>query len=73
MNSGTPRLVHSAVDIFYLTDEQLKNPPSRKDGTSSKRAAFFLDGPFPLVLLQQVFSVKRVAASCVWLPSKLEE
>ncbi|URE01858.1 Cyclin, N-terminal domain [Musa troglodytarum] len=89
--------------VYYcLTDEQLKNPPSRKMGsmrrrrpccgfmlgTSSKRASFFLDdhraGPFPLVLLQEViwtlsFAIKftffflRVAASCVWLASMLEE
>lgn len=25
-------MIYTAIDTFYLTDEQLKNSPSRKDG-----------------------------------------
>ena len=25
-------MIYTIIDIFYLTDEQLKNSPSRKDG-----------------------------------------
>ena len=25
-------MIYTEIDIFYLTDEQLKNSPSRKDG-----------------------------------------
>ena len=26
------RMIYTAIDNFYLTDEELKNSPSRKDG-----------------------------------------
>lgn len=26
------RMIYTAIDTFYLTDEQLKNSPSKKDG-----------------------------------------
>ncbi|MCL7047578.1 hypothetical protein MKW94_028882 [Papaver nudicaule] len=90
----------TTINTFYLTDEQLKNTPSRKDGvdesmeTTLRVYGFDLiqEGGILLQLPQEVmatgqvlfhrfyckksfarFNVKRVAASCVWLASKLEE
>ncbi|KAK6120401.1 hypothetical protein DH2020_045881 [Rehmannia glutinosa] len=113
-------MIYTAIDTFYLTDEELKNSPSSKDGideaTETTLRIYGCDliqesgillklYPFAmccsaccsLVLLllgipQAVmatgqvlfhrfyckksfarFNVKRIAASCVWLASKLEE
>ncbi|CAK9143117.1 unnamed protein product [Ilex paraguariensis] len=100
-------MIYTAIDTFYLTDEQLKNSPSRKDGldeaTEKTLRIYGCDliqesgillrlYPFSYVVPQAVmatgqvlfqrfyckksfarFNVKRVAASCVWLASKLEE
>ncbi|KAF9607408.1 hypothetical protein IFM89_035546 [Coptis chinensis] len=87
-------------DTFYLTEEQLKNSPSRKDGIDEatetalriygcdliQESGILLKQPQAVMATGQVlfhrfyckksfarFSVKRVAASCVWLASKLEE
>ncbi|PKA64590.1 Cyclin-L1-1 [Apostasia shenzhenica] len=105
-------MIYTAIDTFYLTDEQLKNTPSRKDGIDEATEMllriygcdliqesgillrlypllsllFVLCRPQAVMATGQVlfhrfyckksfarFSVKRVAASCVWLASKLEE
>lgn len=29
---GCAKMIYTAIDTFYLTDEQLKDSPSRKDG-----------------------------------------
>ncbi|KAH7678773.1 Cyclin L domain-containing protein [Dioscorea alata] len=93
-------MIYTAIDTFYLTDEQLKNSPSRKDGIDEatettlriygcdliQESGILLRLPQAVMATGQVlfhrfyckksfarFSVKRVAASCVWLASKLEE
>ncbi|URE35612.1 Cyclin, N-terminal domain [Musa troglodytarum] len=93
-------MIYTAIDTFYLTDEQLKNSPSRKDGIDEEtettlriygcdliqESGILLKLPQAVMATGQVlfhrfyckksfarFSVKRVAASCVWLASKLEE
>ncbi|XP_073008592.1 cyclin-L1-1 [Typha latifolia] len=93
-------MIYTAIDTFYLTDEQLKNSPSRKDGIDEEtettlriygcdliqESGILLRLPQAVMATGQVlfhrfyckksfarFSVKRVAASCVWLASKLEE
>lgn len=93
-------MIYTALDTFYLTDEQLKNSPSRKDGTDEEtettlriygcdliqESGILLRLPQAVMATGQVlfhrfyckksfarFDVKRVAASCVWLASKLEE
>ncbi|XP_020114061.1 cyclin-L1-1 isoform X2 [Ananas comosus] len=91
-------MIYTAIDTFYLTDEQLKNSPSRKDGIDEETEttlriyvlylvhSFNCHRPQAVMATGQVlfhrfyckksfarFSVKRVAASCVWLASKLEE
>nr|XP_023913992.1 cyclin-L1-1-like isoform X1 [Quercus suber]XP_023913998.1 cyclin-L1-1-like isoform X1 [Quercus suber]POF25830.1 cyclin-l1-1 [Quercus suber] len=92
-------MIYTAIDNFYLTDEQLKNSPSRKDGIDEatettlriygcdliQKSGILLKLP-QVVATGQVlfhrfyckksfarFNVKKVAASCVWLASKLEE
>ncbi|WOL04015.1 cyclin-L1-1 isoform X2 [Canna indica] len=93
-------MIYTAIDTFYLTDEQLKNSPSRKDGIDEEtettlriygcdliqESGILLKLPQAVMATGQVlfhrfyckksfarFSVKRVAASCLWLASKLEE
>ncbi|CAN1323153.1 CYCL1-1 [Linum perenne] len=93
-------MIYTAIDNFYLTDEQLQNSPSRKDGidddteTSLRRygcdliqeSGILLKLPQAVMATGQVlfhrffckksfakFNVKKVAAGCVWLASKLEE
>lgn len=93
-------MIYTAIDTFYLTDEQLQNSPSRKDGIDEltettlriygcdliQESGILLRLPQAVMGTGQVlfhrfyckksfarFSVKRVAASCVWLASKLEE
>ncbi|KAF8401573.1 hypothetical protein HHK36_012517 [Tetracentron sinense] len=93
-------MIYTAIDTFYLTDEQLKNSPSRKDDIDEateitlriygcdliQESGILLRLPQAVMATGQVlfhrfyckksfarFNVKRVAASCVWLASKLEE
>ncbi|CAN1293276.1 CYCL1-1 [Linum perenne] len=93
-------MIYTAIDNFYLKDEQLQNSPSRKDGidedteTSLRRygcdliqeSGILLKLPQAVMATGQVlfhrffckksfakFNVKKVAAGCVWLASKLEE
>ncbi|KAJ4818379.1 Cyclin family protein [Rhynchospora pubera] len=93
-------MIYTAIDTFYLTDEQLKDSPSRKDGIDEEtettlriygcdliqESGILLRLPQVVMATGQVlfhrffckksfakFSAKRVAASCVWLASKLEE
>ncbi|GAB2293247.1 Cyclin-L1-1 [Dionaea muscipula] len=93
-------MIYTAIDTFYLTDEQLKDSPSRKDGIVEEtettlriygcdliqECGILLKLPQAVMATGQVlfhrfyckksfarFNVKRVAASCVWLASKLEE
>lgn len=93
-------MIYTAIDTFYLTDEQLKSSPSRKDGIDEEtetslriygcdliqESGILLRLPQAVMATGQVlfhrfyckksfarFDVKRVAASCVWLASKLEE
>ncbi|KAL3516183.1 hypothetical protein ACH5RR_023085 [Cinchona calisaya] len=93
-------MIYTAIDTFYLTDEQLENSPSRKDGIDQatettlriygcdliQESGILLRLPQAVMATGQVlfhrfyckksfarFNVKRVAASCVWLASKLEE
>ncbi|KAL7196445.1 hypothetical protein ACSBR1_036458 [Camellia fascicularis] len=93
-------MIYTAIDTFYLTDEQLQNSPSRKDGIDEatettlriygcdliQESGILLKLPQAVMATGQVlfhrfyckksfarFNVKRVAASCVWLASKLEE
>ncbi|AES97492.1 putative cyclin L/T [Medicago truncatula] len=93
-------MIYAAIDTFYLTDEQLTNSPSRKDGIDEatetslriygcdliQESGILLRLPQAVMATGQVlfhrfyckksfarFNVKKVAASCVWLASKLEE
>ncbi|KAL9262790.1 Cyclin-L1-1-like protein [Drosera capensis] len=93
-------MIYTAIDTFYLTDEQLRDSPSRKDGVDEEtettlrvygcdliqECGILLKLPQAVMATGQVlfhrfyckksfvrFDVKRVAASCVWLASKLEE
>ncbi|VFQ87504.1 unnamed protein product [Cuscuta campestris] len=93
-------MIYTAIDTFYLTDEQLKNSPSRRDGIDDatettlqiygcdfiQESGILLKLPQAVMATGQVlfhrfyckksfahYNVKRVAASCVWLASKLEE
>lgn len=93
-------MIYTAIDTFYLTDEELKDSPSRKDGIDEEteitlriygcdliqECGILLRLPQAVMATGQVlfhrfyckksfgrFNVKRVAASCVWLASKLEE
>ncbi|KAJ4956976.1 hypothetical protein NE237_013759 [Protea cynaroides] len=93
-------MIYTAIDTFYLTDEQLINSPSRKDDINEatettlriygcdliQESGILLRLPQAVMATGQVlfhrfyckksfarFDVKRVAASCVWLASKLEE
>ncbi|CAM8953226.1 unnamed protein product [Rhodiola kirilowii] len=93
-------MIYTAIDNFYLTDEQLEETPSRKDGIDNEtettlriygcdliqESGILLRLPQAVMATGQVlfhrfyckksfarFNVKRVAASSVWLASKLEE
>lgn len=93
-------MIYTAIDTFYLTEEQLKNSPSRRDGIDEatettlqiygcdfiQESGILLKLPQAVMATGQVlfhrfyckksfahYNVKRVAASCVWLASKLEE
>ncbi|KAJ8622458.1 hypothetical protein MRB53_030987 [Persea americana] len=93
-------MIYTVIDTFYLTDEQLDNSPSRKDGIDEsmettlriygcdliQESGILLRLPQAVMATGQVLfhrfyckksfagsNVKRVAASCVWLASKLEE
>ncbi|XP_068492935.1 cyclin-L1-1 isoform X1 [Phaseolus vulgaris] len=93
-------MIYTAIDTFYLTDEQVANSPSRKDGIDEatettlriygcdlvQESGILLRLPQAVMATGQVlfqrfyckksfarFNVKKVAASCVWLASKLEE
>ncbi|XP_059652579.1 cyclin-L1-1-like isoform X1 [Cornus florida] len=93
-------MIYTAIDTFYLADEQIKISPSRKDGIDEateitlriygcdliQESGILLRLPQAVMATGQVlfhrfyckksfarFNVKRVAASCVWLASKLEE
>ncbi|CAJ1976258.1 unnamed protein product [Sphenostylis stenocarpa] len=94
------RMIYTAIDTFYLSEEQLTNSPSRKDGIDEatettlriygcdlvQESGILLRLPQAVMATGQVlfhrfyckksfarFNVKKVAASCVWLASKLEE
>ncbi|CAJ1976186.1 unnamed protein product [Sphenostylis stenocarpa] len=93
-------MIYTAIDTFYLSEEQLTNSPSRKDGIDEatetnlriygcdlvQESGILLRLPQAVMATGQVlfhrfyckksfarFNVKKVAASCVWLASKLEE
>ncbi|KAJ0471506.1 putative cyclin [Helianthus annuus] len=93
-------MIYTAIDTFYLTDEQLQNTPSRKDGIDEatettlriygcdliQESGILLKLPQQVMATGQVlfhrfyckksfvrFNVKRIAAGCVLLASKLEE
>ncbi|KAL3829996.1 hypothetical protein ACJIZ3_018798 [Penstemon smallii] len=93
-------MIYTAIDTFYLTEEQIKNSPSRRDDIDEatettlriygcdliQECGILLRLPQAVMATGQVlfhrffckksfarFNVKRVAASCVWLASKLEE
>ncbi|CAM8898432.1 unnamed protein product [Rhodiola kirilowii] len=93
-------MIYTAIDNFYITDEQLEETPSRKDGIDNEtetilriygcdliqESGILLRLPQAVMATGQVlfhrfyckksfarFNVKRVAASSVWLASKLEE
>lgn len=93
-------MIYTTIDTFYLTDEQIENSPSRRDGIDKatettlriygcdliQESGILLRLPQAVMATGQVlfhrfyckksfarFNVKRVAASCVWLASKLEE
>lgn len=93
-------MIYTAIDNFYLTDEELQNTPSRKDGIDEatettlriygcdliQESGILLKLPQAVMATGQVlfhrfyckksfarFDAKIVAASCVWLASKLEE
>ncbi|XP_047155877.1 cyclin-L1-1-like [Vigna umbellata] len=93
-------MIYTAIDTFYVTDEQLANSPSRKDGIDEatettlriygcdlvQESGILLRLPQAVMATGQIlfhrfyckksfarFDVKKVAASCVWLASKLEE
>ncbi|CAB4286958.1 unnamed protein product [Prunus armeniaca] len=93
-------IYRAILDTFYLTDEQLHNSPSRKDGIDEatetmlriygceliQESGILLKLPQAVMATGQVlfhrfyckksfagFDVKKVAASCLWLASKLEE
>ncbi|CAN4108664.1 unnamed protein product [Withania somnifera] len=93
-------MIYTAIDTFYLSEEQLINSPSRKDGIDEvtettlriygcdliQESGILLRLPQAVMATGQVlfhrfyckksfarFNVKRIAASCVWLASKLEE
>ncbi|TYH87957.1 hypothetical protein ES332_D01G154200v1 [Gossypium tomentosum] len=93
-------MIYTAIDNFYLTDEQLKNSPSSKDGIDGatettlriygcdliQESGILLKLPQAVMATGQVlfhrfyckksfarFDVKIVAASSLWLASKLEE
>ncbi|XP_015061966.1 cyclin-L1-1 isoform X1 [Solanum pennellii] len=93
-------MIYTAIDTFYLAEEQLVESPSRKDGIDDvtetalriygcdlvQECGILLRLPQAVMATGQVlfhrfyckksfarFNVKRVAASCVWLASKLEE
>ncbi|KAK2977361.1 hypothetical protein RJ640_013340 [Escallonia rubra] len=98
--ASTSSMIYTAIDTFYLTDEQLQNSPSRKDGIDEATETTLriygcdlIQGSGILLKLYPVFPLldlrspltpssngywpgfipSRVAASCVWLASKLEE
>ncbi|XP_022859897.1 cyclin-L1-1-like isoform X3 [Olea europaea var. sylvestris] len=57
-------MICTAIDTFYVTDEELWNSPSRRDG---------IDEATEMTLrIYDLVCTQRVAASCVWLASKLE-
>ncbi|KAL3642921.1 Cyclin-L1-1 [Castilleja foliolosa] len=93
-------MIYTAIYTFYLTEEELKNSPSSKDGIDEttettlriygcdliQESGILLKLPQAVMATGQVlfhrfyckksfarFNVKSVAASCVWLASKLEE
>ncbi|KAJ7969160.1 Cyclin-L1-1 [Quillaja saponaria] len=93
-------MIYTAIDTFYLTEEQLQNSPSRKDGIDEatettlriygcdliQESGILLRLPQAVMATGQVlfhrfyckksfarFNAKKVAASSVWLASKLEE
>ncbi|GAV71407.1 Cyclin_N domain-containing protein [Cephalotus follicularis] len=93
-------MIYTAIDNFYLTDEQLENSPSRKDSIDEstetalriygcdliQESGILLKFSQAVMATGQVlfhrfyckksfarFDVKIVAASCLWLASKLEE
>nr|POF11326.1 cyclin-l1-1 [Quercus suber] len=92
-------MIYTAIDNFYLTDEHLKNSPSRKDSIDEdaettlriygcdliQESGILLKLPEAVATGQVLFhrfyckksfdrfNVKKVAASCLWLASKLEE
>ncbi|CAH8381679.1 unnamed protein product [Eruca vesicaria subsp. sativa] len=92
-------MIYTAIDNFYITEEQIKMSPSRKDGIdeatevalriygceiSSKKLVEYCSSSVMAtgqILFHRFyckkslakFDVKIVAASCVWLASKLEE
>lgn len=93
-------MIYTTIDTFYLTDEELQNSPSRKDGIDEatelnlriygcdliQESGILMKLPQAVMASGQVlfhrfyckksfvrFNVKRLAASCVWVASKLEE
>ncbi|KAL3372133.1 hypothetical protein AABB24_008593 [Solanum stoloniferum] len=94
-------MIYTAIDTFYVTEEELINSPSRKDGIDELRetalrihgcnliqeSGILLRLPQSVMATGQVLfhrfyckksfanfnNVKIVAATCIWLASKLEE
>ncbi|KAL6615189.1 hypothetical protein ACP70R_037459 [Stipagrostis hirtigluma subsp. patula] len=65
-------MIYTAIDTFYLTDEQLRDSPSRKDGTDEATETALRVYGCDLIQESGIL-LSRVAASCVWLAGKLEE
>nr|POE86133.1 cyclin-l1-1 [Quercus suber] len=74
-------MIYKVIVNFYLTDEQLKNSSSRKDGIDEATETTFRIYGYDLIqesgillkLPEAVATGQKVAASCLWLASKPEE
>ncbi|CAL8172558.1 unnamed protein product [Prunus armeniaca] len=66
-------MIYTAIDTFYLTDEQVQSSPSRKDGMYEATETVY--GYLKLIRFCFTDSIvrKKVAAGCLWLASKPEE
>ncbi|KAK7857096.1 cyclin-l1-1 [Quercus suber] len=78
------RMIYKVIVNFYLTDEQLKNSSSRKDGIDEATETTFRIYGYDLIQEicylnlytyrpEAVATGQKVAASCLWLASKPEE
>ncbi|KAL6843381.1 hypothetical protein ACP4OV_027094 [Aristida adscensionis] len=66
-------MIYTAIDTFYLTDEQLRDSPSRRDGIDEATETALRVYGCDLIQESGILLRLRVAASCVWLAGKLEE